>query len=76
MIRTAHALPLIACLLFTAACASGQASPPTTCDGRHRRPANPYGSVLQPGPKPVAGKATPERHADADPSLKPCGGRA
>jgi type IV secretion system protein VirB7 len=30
------------------ACATPAAKPLPVCDGRHLRPANPYGSVLQP----------------------------
>ena len=45
---------LIISLSFTLAlpaCASRTTAPPS-CDGKHRRPANPYGSVLG-GPSPV-----------------------
>jgi len=38
---------LVAALsLPMAACATSPAQPPKACDGHHRRPANPNGSVL------------------------------
>lgn len=30
------------------ACATFRTADPPICDGRHRRPANPYGSILSP----------------------------
>ena len=40
------------------ACATFRTADPPVCDGRHRRPANPYGSILSPAapyaPAPVA----------------------
>lgn len=61
-------LSLMAALCL-AACASPAAKLPT-CDGQHRRPANPYGSVLADPPAPAkAALGSP-----ADPaSLAPCG---
>jgi hypothetical protein len=50
---------------------SGCATPdkPSICDGRHRRPANPYGSVLSDTSSPAA-------KPPVDPaSLSPCGSR-
>lgn len=38
----------IATLGLLCGCATHIAKPPPVCDGRHLRPANPYGSVLQP----------------------------
>jgi hypothetical protein len=35
-------------------CASATAKSLPVCDGQHRRPANPYGSVLEPSPPPTA----------------------
>jgi hypothetical protein len=58
-----------------AACASGPPSPPKTCDGRHRRPGNPYGSVLQAPPAPLADAQSARTSIDAL-SFQPCGGRA
>ena len=40
---------------------------PTVCDGKHRRTANPYGSVLVEGSAPTAQSATPS-------AAQPCGG--
>jgi hypothetical protein len=39
-------------------CASSTAKSLPVCDGQHRRPANPYGSVLAPAPT-AKGTATP-----------------
>lgn len=45
--------------LALSACAQLPTSPnPPVCDGRHRRPANLYGSVLTPAP-PTQPEATP-----------------
>jgi hypothetical protein len=44
---------LFALLLCTGCVASG-AGPLPVCDGLSRRPANPYGSVLEPSPHPAA----------------------
>lgn len=41
---------------------------PTVCDGKHRRTANPYGSVLVEGSAPTAQDATPS-------AAQPCGRR-
>lgn len=61
---------------------------PAVCDGRHRRPANPYGSVLPVFPsqadaeptKPIAKAPHPPTSGPMsaiDPlSLAPCGSRA
>lgn len=74
-----------AALIGFAGCAHAPDGKPAVCDGRHRRPANPYGSVLPvfPGP-PNAISAPPG--AEAPPlqapgpmsavdlrSLAPCG---
>lgn len=45
---------LLFALLFCAACASPGASRLPVCDGLSRRPANPYGSVLEPSSPAVA----------------------
>jgi hypothetical protein len=45
-------------------CATSTARSLPACDGQHRRPANPYGSVLDPTP---AASAPPT----ADPAPKP-----
>ena len=39
-------LGLAVALATLAGCAHNSDGKPTICDGRHRRPANPYGSVL------------------------------
>ena len=55
-------LLILSCLL--AGCATGGGDPAPTCDGRDRRPANPYGSILLPaspsaqtGAQPTAGES-------------------
>lgn len=40
-------IPILCCLAL-AACASTSEGKLPVCDGKHRRPANPYGSVLLP----------------------------
>ena len=39
-------LVLLAAILTLAACASAGEGRPPICDGKHLRPANPFGSVL------------------------------
>ncbi|MGH6964310.1 MAG: hypothetical protein ACREE0_07485 [Phenylobacterium sp.] len=55
-------------LILTALAASGCASSPSgglpTCDGKHLRPANPNGSVLDPS-TPTAPAAAPTPSANA-----------
>ncbi|MBB5747072.1 hypothetical protein [Brevundimonas variabilis] len=48
------------------ACATFRPADPPVCDGRHRRPANPYGSILSP-----AAPHTPAPAADASSSIDP-----
>lgn len=71
-------------------CATAPDGKPAVCDGHHRRPANPYGSVLPmtPGvapqsPSPTNSKSSappappPGPLSAVDPlSTAPCGGRA
>lgn len=57
-------LTLLALLSLTA-CAALQADPAPTCDGRHRRPANPHGSVL--GASSAAAPLTPMGSAPTPP---------
>lgn len=51
------------------ACATFRTADPPVCDGRHRRPANPYGSILSP-----AASHTPAPAADAASSIDPGAG--
>ncbi len=51
------------------ACATFRTVDPPVCDGRHRRPANPYGSILSP-----AAPNTPAPEADAASSIDPGAG--
>ena len=76
----ARFIPLALALLL-AGCATTSDPKPAVCDGKHRRPANPYGSVLPAVPAPEAGNAPPPvppgPQSAIDPqSLAPCGGRA
>lgn len=51
----------IATLGLLCGCANHSAKPPPICDGRHLRPANPYGSVLRPSlAGPPAAQDTPD----------------
>jgi len=50
----------LALALLLASCASLGHDEPAVCDGRHKRPANPYGSVLDPSPSTLAQPASSE----------------
>jgi hypothetical protein len=79
-------------ILALAGCAHSPDGKPAVCDGRHRRPANPYGSVLPvfPGQANTPPDAQPTAHGAKPPlppppgplsaidprSLAPCGSRA
>jgi type IV secretion system protein VirB7 len=70
-------LGLILSILCLAGCATQNDAKPAVCDGKHRRPANPYGSVLPsapaaPGKAPDAAKVGPLSSADPQ-SFQPCG---
>ncbi|WP_312162715.1 hypothetical protein [Phenylobacterium sp.] len=47
-------VPVIAAALALAGCASLGKETAPVCDGKHRRPANLYGSVLDPAAPPTA----------------------
>ncbi len=51
------------------ACATFRTADPPVCDGRHRRPANPYGSILSP-----AAPYAPAPAADASSTIDPGAG--
>ena len=51
------------------ACATFRTADPPVCDGRHRRPANPYGSILFP-----AAPYVPAPAADASSTTDPGAG--
>ena len=77
-------LILIVALTALGGCATHSEPKPAVCDGKHRRPANPYGTVLPNAPgKAVAPVATPPASAAPGPqssidpkSLAPCGATA
>ena len=46
-------------------CASAGGSAPPVCDGKHRRPVNLYGSVLDPAKSPTSAPSPAELGADA-----------
>lgn len=62
-------------LLLLVGCASQGEPKVAVCDGKHRRPANPYGSVLPSAPAPTAGAPGPQSAIDPK-SFDPCGARA
>ncbi len=71
---------LILSVLWLAGCATQNDAKPAVCDGKHRRPANLYGSVLPSAPAPApaksdGGKIGPLSSVDPR-SLEPCSGRA
>lgn len=61
----------IATLGLLCGCTTHAGKPPPICDGRHLRPANPYGSVLRPTlAGPPSAQVTPEAApAPAAPTL-------
>ena len=69
---------VVAVALALAGCATHAEPKPAVCDGKHRRPANPYGTVLPSAPDPKAvTPATPGPQSSLDPkSTLPCGARA
>jgi hypothetical protein len=79
-------LIILTTLLALGGCATHSEPKPAVCDGKHRRPANPYGSVLPSIPggstptPPAAAPATPPPpgpQSSLDPrSFGPCGGTA
>lgn len=52
-------IPILAAVVALGGCSTVRATEPPVCDGRHRRPANLYGSVLDPVPTPVASEPAP-----------------
>ena len=48
-------------------CATASAGKLPVCDGQHRRPANPYGSVLDPTPQPATPATPPPASKPAAP---------
>ncbi len=80
----ARYLPMAAAFLLLTGCAT-QDPKPAVCDGKHRRPANPYGSVLPNIPNANAAtplatpspRAAPGPRSSIDPqSFASCGARA
>lgn len=77
--KTLFALLVVSTLL--AGCATHSEPKPAVCDGKHRRPANPYGTVLPSAPDSKApgqpASTTPGPQSSIDPkSFGPCGDRA
>ena len=68
----------VALTLALAGCATHSEPKPAVCDGKHRRPANPYGTVLPAAPDSNAvTPATPGPQSSLDlKSGLPCGARA
>ena len=67
-------LPWLALVL--SACASQIPTPPV-CDGEHRRPANPYGSVLPGGEAPSSlSKPIPGAMSALKSNAASCGGHS
>lgn len=59
---------IAATIVAVSGCATGHDAKPPVCDGRQRRPANPYGSVL---PSIPTGPAAPPARAGAPPPPPP-----
>ncbi len=64
-------LILLAAALGGCATASSKSLP--VCDGQHRRPANPYGSVLDTTPTAAAPAAVPATPAPPPATVPGCG---
>jgi hypothetical protein len=68
---------MIAVVVALSGCASLRPEKPPVCDGKHRRPANPYGSVLNPAAPPVApapaATAEPDKLSAIAPAYGSCG---
>jgi hypothetical protein len=79
--KTPLAMLTIAALLT--GCATHSEPKPAVCDGKHRRPANPYGTVLPTTPdakpsdgSPAAPPSSPGPQSSIDPkSFGSCGAR-
>jgi hypothetical protein len=54
--------------LALAGCASTGGGKLAACDGKHRRPANPYGSVLTPKPEAQPPAASPKPLSAIEPA--------
>ncbi|WP_017504276.1 hypothetical protein RSD66_12580 [Brevundimonas sp. S1H14] len=63
-------LLLTLCVLL-GGCATGRTETPPICDGRERRPANPYGSILVPSPSATP-SAPPVEPVEGEPSAGGC----
>lgn len=74
--RDASPWPLPWLALVISACA-GQIATPPGCDGKHRRPANPYGSVLPGGGEASSSlsKSIPGAMSALSMSASSCGGQ-
>jgi type IV secretion system protein VirB7 len=80
-----RAVIVVAALTVLTGCASAPDGKPAVCDGHHRRPANPYGSVLPTLADDGAGKPAASAGAQIPPpapgpmsaidpqSVLPCG---
>jgi len=62
---------ILGAALALCGCATSAADKPAVCDGKHRRPANLYGSVLDPASAPKAPAAPAAAGAGA--SFPSCG---
>ena len=64
---------LVALGVTLAGCSTVKGTSPPPCDGKPRRPANLYGSVLDPSAPPQPEPAAkPEKGSAAEPSFRSC----
>ena len=71
-------LAVLGVALALVGCATHSEPKPAVCDGKHRRPANPYGTVLPTAPDLKAvppGTPWPQSSLDSK-STQPCSARA
>lgn len=67
-------LLFVTAILALGACSTAGNQKPPVCDGKHRRPANPYGSVLDPAVRPAATTAKPDKlSTNSQPFYRGCG---
>ncbi len=65
---------VLAAVTALGGCSTFRTTEPPVCDGRHRRPANLYGSVLEPASAPVVAEPGASESVPASPA--PDGGCA
>jgi hypothetical protein len=69
-----RSLVLVMAIIALTGCSTLKAEKTRACDGKHRRPANPYGSVLTPTAPPATTPAKPDKLSSVSPTTyRSCG---